>query len=69
MRRERTISPWLELIKRKPFSDLIGNNINHPNDFGHRVYADVICQIFPLATESSGVRETTRYKYVHSAQI
>jgi lysophospholipase L1-like esterase len=35
-------SPWLELLKRKPFSDLSGNNINHPNDFGHRVYAEVI---------------------------
>ncbi|MCX6872597.1 MAG: SGNH/GDSL hydrolase family protein [Verrucomicrobia bacterium] len=45
-------SPWLELLKRKPFSDLSGNNINHPNDFGHRVYADVICQLFPLATGS-----------------
>ena len=43
-------SPWLELLKRKPFSDLSGNNINHPNDFGHRVYAEVICQLFPLAT-------------------
>ena len=40
-------TPWLELLKRKPFSDLSGNNINHPNDFGHRVYADVICQLFP----------------------
>ncbi|MCX6924758.1 MAG: SGNH/GDSL hydrolase family protein [Verrucomicrobia bacterium] len=45
-------SPWLELLKRKPFSDLSGNNINHPNDFGHRVYAEVICQLFPLAAET-----------------
>ncbi|MCX5670521.1 MAG: hypothetical protein NTU94_04270 [Planctomycetota bacterium] len=45
-------SPWLELLKRKPFSDLSGNNINHPNNFGHRVYAEVICQLFPLATET-----------------
>ena len=44
-------SPWLELLKRKPFSDLSGNNINHPNDFGHRVYADVICQLFPLVAK------------------
>ena len=44
-------SPWLELLKRKPFSDLSGNNINHPNDFGHRVYAQIICELFPLKSE------------------
>ena len=47
-------SPWLELLKRKPFSDLSGNNINHPNDFGHRVYAEVICQLIPLEAETRG---------------
>jgi len=45
-------SPWLELLKHKPFSDLSGNNINHPNDFGHRLYAAVICQLFPLAIQA-----------------
>ncbi len=40
-------SPWLELLKRKLFSDLSGNNINHPNDFGHRLYAEVICRLLP----------------------
>jgi lysophospholipase L1-like esterase len=40
-------TPWLELLKRKPFSDLSGNNINHPNDFGHRFYAQVVCGLFP----------------------
>ena len=40
-------APWLELLKRKSFSDLSGNNINHPNDFSHRVYAQVICELFP----------------------
>jgi acyl-CoA thioesterase-1 len=53
-------SPWLELLKCKSFSDLSGNNINHPNDFGHRLYAQVICQLFPLPAESrpSGVRKS-----------
>jgi lysophospholipase L1-like esterase len=46
-------SLWLELLKRKPYSDLSGNNVNHPNDFGHRVYAQVICQLFPIATATS----------------
>ena len=35
-------SVWAEFLKRKKFSDLTGNGVNHPNDFGHRVYAQVI---------------------------
>jgi lysophospholipase L1-like esterase len=31
-----------EMLKRKKFSDISGNNLNHPNDFLHRVYAEVI---------------------------
>ena len=38
-------TPWLELLQRKPFADLSGNHINHPNDFGHRLYADVIGEL------------------------
>ena len=41
-------SVWSELIKRKRFSDLSGNNVNHPNDFGHRIYAQVIVRLFGL---------------------
>jgi acyl-CoA thioesterase I len=33
---------WTELLVRKSVYDLTGNGINHPNDFGHRVYAAVI---------------------------
>ena len=43
-------TPWIEILKRKPFSDVSGNNINHPNDFGHRLYAWVICELFPVKT-------------------
>ena len=35
-------SVWGEMFKRKSFHDLTGNGINHPNDFGHRLYAQVI---------------------------
>lgn len=35
-------SIWGELLKHKSFYDLTGNGINHPNDFGHRVYAETI---------------------------
>jgi len=31
-----------ELLKRKNFHDLTGNGVNHPNDFGHRLYAQTI---------------------------
>lgn len=35
-------SVWTEFLKRKQDHDLTGNGVNHPNDFGHRVYAQVI---------------------------
>ena len=31
-----------ELLRRKPFRDLTGNNVNHPNDFLSRAYAQVL---------------------------
>jgi lysophospholipase L1-like esterase len=45
-------TPWQEILKTKPFSDLSGNNVNHPNDFGHRLYAQVVLQLFPLTVET-----------------
>jgi len=33
---------WSELITRKDPHDLSGNGLNHPNDFGHRMYAQTI---------------------------
>lgn len=39
-------SMWTELLKTKKFADLTGNNVNHPNDFGQRVYAQVIWSLF-----------------------
>ena len=41
-------TPWIEVLKKKNFSDVSGNNVNHPNDFGHRLYANVILELFPL---------------------
>jgi lysophospholipase L1-like esterase len=38
-------SMWQELVQRKKFLDLTANGINHPNDFGHRVYAQVVLQL------------------------
>lgn len=33
---------WTHLLRRKSYHDLSGNGINHPNDFGHRIYAQVV---------------------------
>jgi lysophospholipase L1-like esterase len=30
--------PWQQFAARKKPEDLLGNNINHPNDFGHWIY-------------------------------
>lgn len=35
-------SVWNEFLNRKKDADLTGNGVNHPNDFGHRVYAQVL---------------------------
>jgi acyl-CoA thioesterase I len=33
---------WGNLLERKKFHDMTGNGLNHPNDFGHRLYAQAI---------------------------
>jgi lysophospholipase L1-like esterase len=33
---------WSNIGERKPIDDLSGNGLNHPNDFGHRLYAQAI---------------------------
>lgn len=33
---------WQKLAARKKPEDLLGNNINHPNDFGHWIYFEVL---------------------------
>ncbi len=38
-------SVWQEMLTRKRVYDLTGNGINHPNDFGHRVYAQVVLSL------------------------
>ena len=38
-------SVWQELLRRKHDLDLTGNGLNHPNDFGHRLYAQVILSL------------------------
>ncbi|MDA1230247.1 MAG: GDSL-type esterase/lipase family protein [Planctomycetota bacterium] len=38
-------SIWTEMLNRKQDRDLTGNGVNHPNDFGHRVYAQVLATL------------------------
>ena len=38
-------SVWEELLKHKQDHDLTGNGVNHPNDFEHRVYAQVLSML------------------------
>jgi hypothetical protein len=33
---------WDFVRKNKSYYDLTGNGLNHPNDFGHRVIANVV---------------------------
>jgi len=35
-------SIWQELLERKGYYDTTGNGVNHPNDYGHRIYAQVL---------------------------
>ena len=37
---------WTDVMARKSFYDLTGNGINHPNDFGHRLYSQTILSLF-----------------------
>jgi acyl-CoA thioesterase-1 len=36
---------WQELLRHKTYWDITGNGVNHPNDFGHSVYAEMILRL------------------------
>ena len=36
---------WMKIMQRKSFYALTGNGVNHPNDFGHRVYAATVLSV------------------------
>ncbi|MFX0099227.1 MAG: SGNH/GDSL hydrolase family protein [Candidatus Hodarchaeota archaeon] len=38
-------SLWRDLLARKNYHDLTGNGLNHPNDWGHRLYAETIASL------------------------
>lgn len=37
---------WEKLLTRKRDFDVTGNGLNHPNDFGHRLYAEIVLDLF-----------------------
>ncbi len=36
---------WQHVLQRKTFFDITGNGLNHPNDFGHRLYAQALLSL------------------------
>lgn len=46
-------SIWTEFLKQKQDWDLTGNGVNHPNDFGHRVYAQVLSTLLVPPTSAA----------------
>ncbi|MCA9051531.1 MAG: SGNH/GDSL hydrolase family protein [Planctomycetaceae bacterium] len=55
-------SVWGELLKRKRDSDLTGNGVNHPNDFGHRIYAQVISSLLVPQETERGVNRNRKQR-------
>lgn len=50
-------SVWLEILRLKSDRDQTGNGVNHPNDFGHRIYAQVIASLLvPPASVANQAR-------------
>lgn len=47
-------SIWGEFLRLKKDWDQTGNGVNHPNDFGHRVYAQVISSLLIPSGEPDG---------------
>ncbi|MFG0249714.1 MAG: SGNH/GDSL hydrolase family protein [Phycisphaeraceae bacterium JB051] len=42
---------WQAMVNLKSYWDLTGNGLNHPNDFGHRLYAQVLWQTLTSTIE------------------
>lgn len=40
-------SVWARVLQRKNLPSLLGNNINHPNNFGHWLYLQALLAAFP----------------------
>jgi lysophospholipase L1-like esterase len=45
-------SLWADLLKVKSYHDLTGNGVNHPNDFSHRIHAQVLLDILGIGSST-----------------
>ena len=43
-------SLWSDLLEVKSYQDLTGNGVNHPNDFGHRIYAQFLLDLLGIVS-------------------
>ena len=46
-------SLWADLLKVKSYQDISGNGVNHPNDFGHRLHAQLLLDLLGFASINS----------------
>ncbi len=53
-------SIWSGFLEHKQDRDLTGNGVNHPNDFGHRVYAQVLGTLLTPTGEPPAITESPR---------
>lgn len=53
-------SIWTEFLERKQDWDQTGNGVNHPNDFGHRVYAQVLTKLLDPRGESNAQSDAAK---------
>jgi lysophospholipase L1-like esterase len=37
---------WCNILARKSFNDMTSNGVNHPNDYGHTLYASALLSLF-----------------------
>ena len=45
-------SLWADLLRVKSYYDLTGNGVNHPNDFAHRVHAQVLLDLLGFGSKT-----------------
>ncbi len=55
-------SVWAGFLQLKKDWDQTGNGVNHPNDFGHRVYAQVLSTLLIPVGEPSATPATTSHE-------
>lgn len=50
----------LQIAGKKKFQDFSGNDLNHPNDFMHRIYADLILRLFGIHPDGNTAEQLSQ---------